>query len=384
MQKKYKFLVVVIGSIIPCILFLITIEVYFGYRLKREDKVSVWKKWYEWQNRKSNSKTLIDRKFALSVSLPEPIEKSGNYPKLESLSSTYKPAYKDIFNSDYFPKPNVMYEETFSGLDEKKLFSINYFIDEYQRRFNPVRKKSKRDFFISLFGCSYVYGVGVNIDNTLGEYMQASLNSTTVYNYGIGGTGPASSLLRLEKWSPKNEIYENKGIGLYFFMDDHIARSIGSMRVSGVWGKNLPVYKENSHQKMTYLGTFEEVYPIRTFIFSLLSKSNFLKFHGIDFPIRFNEEEFRYTAELIKAQKERFLASFPSQNFYVVLYPGSSAVFSEEIIEELEKLEIQYLDYSNIDLRKYVSGEIWLPDFHPSAATNQFLAHQIIQDLHLK
>ena len=153
----------------------------------------------------------------------------------------------------YSPEPDNKYHAVMKR-NGKKVYDCLYTFDEYIRRITPSSDKNFKTKFALFFGCSFTIGEGVNDDETMPHYFSECMPYMS-YNYGFPGYGPQNMLAKLQDKGIRAEMPERDGILIYTFIDDHICRAIGSMRVYNEWATNLPYYIL-SNGKLTRKGLF--------------------------------------------------------------------------------------------------------------------------------
>jgi hypothetical protein len=253
--------------------------------------------------------------------------------------------------------------------------------DSLRRRVVPANSGKLAKNFVTFFGCSFTFGLGEDDANTLPNQLSQLLPHTNVYNYALEGGSPAKTLRRFELLPPQTEVPESLGIGIYIFIQDQIRRTVNTMSFIGTWGADTPVYEMNgTANQPKYLGQYQEIFPLKTALFQIFMKSNILRYFRIDFPRKYNDEDYQLVALHLEAVKEKFLENFPNQKFLVVLFPDPFRNLPK-LIPELEKYKIHYLDYSDVPLENYVSGLVSYPDGHPTPAAYHFVAQQLAADL---
>ncbi len=266
-------------------------------------------------------------------------------------------------------------------IDGDTVFDVIYKINKDGRRIVPQDSIIQREKFLLMLGGSYVFGEGLNDNQTTSYYLQSRLEDYEVYNFGLGGYGTNQVHALLHTDSLGKEITQNSGFGIYVFMDDHVYRNIGSMSHYNLWGKNMPYYFLKGDSLMR-AGSFTTGRKFRSFIYNFLGKSYLLKVFHFDWPSEVGAEDIRLTARLIEASAKEFKRQFPQGRFVVVFYPGS--VFSSSLIKILEEdaVGIVLLDYLKLFDRSNQKYIIRL-DEHPSPLANEVLSQNLIKDLEL-
>ncbi len=226
-------------------------------------------------------------------------------------------------------------------LDEQPIFDVTYCTDALGRRVTPVDSETNRDSHALFLGGSFTFGEGVNDAETLPAQIAKRMPAIRPYNYGVPGRDPGYALTILRNRNLCNEISEEKGFAFFTFIDYHMERIMGSMRVAGGWGANLPCYALQDEQ-IVRLGSFESVYPWRCRIYNMLNKDRVLQFAKIDIPFVRRKKHYRFAARLLQALKEEYQRQFPGNDFFVLLYP--SADRKQRIRPFLEEIGITCLE----------------------------------------
>jgi len=273
------------------------------------------------------------------------------------------------------PFPNGRYP---SSLRSKKtgalIYDVVYSIDSYSRRVTPVTNPESRNKFLLFFGCSFMYGEGVQDNETIPYYAAAEAEQYTPYNYAFHGHGPAQMLAEMESMTLSQEIREKEGILIYLFIDYHIHRTIGSMRIVGSSQSPRPYYILNREGEIVRKGNFTTGRPLLTQFYKIMAKSQFLKLLGIDLPRWVTDKHVYLTARVIQQAYRLYKQQFPKGEFYVTVYPGSK--YGGRLIHFLKEMNIKYLDYSNLfdptTGRYFLSWE----DKHPNALAHRIVAYR--------
>jgi hypothetical protein len=177
----------------------------------------------------------------------------------------------------------------------------------------------------------------------------------------------------------------SKGKAVYVFIDNHLNRVVGALdiyRASTAWPGQLPYYYLDSNGTLMSQGMESDGRPVIDLLYRLLSQSRLLTWQSVELPPSFNEDHLRLFVSIISEIRETLRKKLNGMELTVVFDSGSA--LAPALIPLLDAEKISSLDYSSVDPRQYIDGQISLPDGHPSAETNRFLARQIVSDLNLK
>jgi hypothetical protein len=266
--------------------------------------------------------------------------------------------------------------------DEKIIYEKHISIDGNHMRTSHPTSLQYRDFHWALFGGSFTFGEGVADDETLPWILNTLQNTHKAYNLGFMGNGPNDNLVSLQKFQSLSKIPQKLGFATYQFIDSHIARALGAMSVTGVWGPHLAALKKTP-SGLEYAGSFQNVYPIRTFIYSVLAKSHFLRFFSMDLPI-FQKCHYDEFSTIVAALRSEYRQQTNSSNrFIVVLYPRRINGISKTMLKKsLDAHGIEFIDYSDTPIDTLIENEAWIPgDGHPTGEANRFFAELLTKDL---
>jgi hypothetical protein len=264
------------------------------------------------------------------------------------------------------------------------IWDLYYGMDSFGRRIIPGEdKKNTARQFLLLLGDSYVFGEGVRDDQTLGAFLGARLPDYRVYNYGIPGLFPGEILDALRSAHAPGAIPQKAGVALYFYANWHIFRNMGSSFPVGHWGYGRPDYTKNSNGKFVAKGTFTETRPIWTQVARWMSKSNFIRFFGINWPSTPTDADWRLYIELLLQIQEES-KSLGANEFWVILYPSEANETAAELIPYLERAKIHYVDFSQWDYTLLMKGPTRIKyDGHPTPLTHGFVANAVLNSLNL-
>jgi hypothetical protein len=262
----------------------------------------------------------------------------------------------------------------------KVIYDIALEIDSFSRRVTPQSGLKRRKRFLTVFGCSFMYGEGVKGNETLPASLAARAPGYHVYNYAFSGSGPNSVLARMRTIDFAREVSEKEGIGIYTYMEAHPIRAIGSMAIVTNWGPWLPYFTVNGKDEVVWHGTFRDARPVIQFFYTLLSKSRLLEHLNLDVPPVLLDSDFRFTARLILEAKREFQARTGGQKFYVLIYPYTQN--APRLIPYLKEFGIDYIDYSTMPLDELTDHHVLIPvDGHPTARALGVVAARLAHDL---
>jgi hypothetical protein len=260
------------------------------------------------------------------------------------------------------------------------IYDVTYTTDAFHRRWTPVDSLKSRKHYLLHFGDSYMFGHGLNNKETLPHYMGKLSPQFTPYNYAYCGYGPHHFVAALERPLIRSEIPEETGALVYLYLDLLVERAIPTMMEYFNWGPDAPYYALNERGQVERKGPMPLEEPTRTAIYKWLWKSEVLKFLVLDYPFFFSDGHYELMAKIFAKAKQVYEEKFQNDNFYIVLYPGSKS--GKRIIPLLEKLNVKYLDYSNL-FNPEEGYRLGLGDLHPNARANQILAEKLSADLGL-
>lgn len=301
---------------------------------------------------------------------PAPTSPSGRgkYPPKMTQNYTFDPP--SIYDEWSQSKANFRYRQVLKDENPELGFSVDYVIGPTNRRGDFKGTSSKGS--VILLGCSFVYGVGLSLDQTLSFSLGRRLGQT-VYNFGFAGFGPPALLWKVQNTDWKSEVSEQKGTIVYTFFDDHVRRTVGSISFRGIWGNYWPYFVEKDGA-LTFAGKYRDLFPLHTWLFSLLAESALVRVWGLDWPLRFSEEHFRLTALYLKSIRDEMRLIYPERKFVVHFFPGASVRFGPQVRAELERMGVEVWDHSNYPLGDEVDGYVLYADYHPTPRTIEKVA----------
>lgn len=260
-------------------------------------------------------------------------------------------------------------------VNDSLIYEQRYKIDEFSRRETPPSDTLVKDKFIAVSGCSFAFGYGVKDEETLPYFLQQQMPGYQAYNYGVSGYGTQHLFLQTREKINQTEIKQNKGILIYFFIDNHMNRLIGSRRIIKLWGENFPYFFLDDEKKLQQNGTFTFGRYWKTLFYKTITNSAIVDILDLEIPFRISDEDFRLAAAVIAESKKEFQKEYPDSKFVVLFCPGSK--YSGELSALLAKKDIDFVDYSllfNINSKKYRSH---YSDPHPNGKAYEEIAKNL-------
>jgi len=286
----------------------------------------------------------------------------------------------------YKNPPNARAVERMS-VNGREIFNVTYSTDGYSRRITPFNNAGRAEKFALFFGCSFVFGQGVQDEETLPSCVGQLAPRHRPYNYGVIGYGPQQLLIKLEDPNLRREIEENDGILVYTYIHDHVYRVIGTINHHG---KERPYYVLDSNGDLRRKGNMASGRPGLALWYWFIGKSQMAEFFQLGFDSRIDEYDIKRTAKIIIEARNAFSRQFHGTEFYVLLYPnpasrsvGSEAV-RKKLILHLDAAKVKYLDYSELFDPDPSQGLRIEGDPHPTPKAYRLVAEQLTRDLGIR
>ena len=256
---------------------------------------------------------------------------------------------------------------------QKFIFDVRYRSDEYGRRITPREEGLPRTQFLASWGCSLTYGHGVGESETVPSHLGRIFPNHVPYNYGACGKGPDFALALLRKRDLRREIREERGVGLYLYIDDQLGRVTGD----SFWATLNPRqarYELNAAGKVQRVPPLAEAHPLRTFFYRLFEKGGLAKL-GFVWPPMATTQDIELICAILDEMGAEFRGQKPGSRFYVAFLPDAAKDYDPLTACLARK------GTATLDLRNAYEGydvPLTLPhDGHPTAAANQAVAHAI-------
>ena len=199
--------------------------------------------------------------------------------------------------------------------DDYIICDVQYRFDQFGRRITWNDSTKKQNQFLIFSGCSYTFGTGLPDSETLPEILARIHPETHIYNVAIGASSINQTLALIDRKNFSESFSETKGLFVYIYIEDHIARANGIFPQS-TWMGVTPSYKKINGE-MILEGSIKESHSWQQKLFEFIG-TNF--YPGKNFPSVQNRH-IHYNCDLIEASKKRFNQKFPNGNFVAVEHP---------------------------------------------------------------
>jgi hypothetical protein len=270
-----------------------------------------------------------------------------------------------------FRTPHNKKVRTILRTDSEIIFDAAYSFDQYGRRTSPVASPKSRKKFLLLSGCSFTFGYGLNDNQTLNYFLGKEFPDYFPYNYGIGASGPHTSLALLEEDRFKSQIPQAKGVMIYISLGkDHMDRATGRLP-SLYWQQGAPYYEQDGDE-LIRKGSFASGRPLTTKFYFLVGQ--LFSFIGLENrvfpPLRTADSD--YMCLLAAKMRDNFQKQYSDSRFIYYLHPFLSQ--PSELGECLTRVGVEWYEG-----RKPLNGTKWAikHDGHPNAEANQAIAAEI-------
>jgi hypothetical protein len=268
------------------------------------------------------------------------------------------------------------------GDGKHPIWDIRFTTDQWGHRVTPNSPGSDRPDQVVFFGCSFTVGAGLNDDETLPYYFSQHAPQLAVHDFAASGFGPQQMLAILTETDARPlRPTPGRMIGVYVFLDGHIARVIGKYSEQK-YARYFPYYHFARDGTLVHTGSFATGRPWRTRMYDFVESSglSFLEAFLLAQSHHVSPAEDELTAAIIRRSADAFRERFGGDEFYVVVYPGNTEEMYGPVAARLRQMGITVLDYAHlVDMR--ADGAHIPVDGHPTAQTQRVVAEQLARDI---
>jgi hypothetical protein len=265
--------------------------------------------------------------------------------------------------------------------DGTVIYEAHYtLIKDGLREFEPRPKRKK----ILLLGCSFVFGEGLNDDETLMYYLKNLLQDFEIVSIARPGWGPNDVLLFLRSHP---QYMNNVHQAFYFFIDDHWNRVFAPAHLVADPALRsylmMKPYFEQNGEDFEYAGSIESQRKgTMNQVYRFLGGLPLLHRLGFIFP-PFSDSNRLYFAGMLRQIEKDIQAASAGSQFAVVLYPFESYANGIKLKTDFEKYKLQIEDLTDYDFDISTGNRTFIPeDGHPTKYTNYLLAQILARKLH--
>lgn len=276
----------------------------------------------------------------------------------------------------YQPLPSAT-SHVVKTMNGKPVYDVVYTTDAEHRRITPSSAHQPGETIVLFFGCSHTFGIGVNDDQTLPHCFGLHAPDLAVYNYGVGGQGPAHALALIESGRLDDLVRDRDVIAVYTFIAPQYMRVVGGFKFVTHWGATSPCYELDNHDQPVLRGSFASHRPIRTWLWGLLAATNTAAYYNLDWPRPGTPEQRHLVARILETSAEQLSARARSCRFYLFLPPVRLRAQPPGPLDGSLITVIDERDLFDPTVDPY---RIW-GDGHPTAAANQLLADTLARHI---
>ncbi len=272
----------------------------------------------------------------------------------------------------------------------KLVFDVRYTNDSFGLRVAPPASAEHSKGTVLFFGCSYVYGEGLNDAATLPYQVGvASHGSYRTLNFGGGGYGPHQMLSALEHGLVERVVgRDSVRYAVYEAIPEHVLRAVGQVPFQ----RHAPRYRVASDGSVYFAGHFDDR-PASWLgrVHRQFEKSALYRFWAYQARRHegFADSDLQVYLGIVSRSRDILTAKYPGVRFEVLLWGDGSGLdrgLDQPIADGLARLRIPVHRVSDIlpGYDDYVRGSKYRlspEDAHPDSAANAILARYVVSQI---
>jgi hypothetical protein len=269
---------------------------------------------------------------------------------------------------------------------DKLVFDARYTNDSFGLRLAPPMSSGPSKGAVLFFGCSFVYGEGLNDEATLPYQVgTASHGSYRILNFGGGGFGPHQKLSALEHGFVDRVVgRDSVRYVIYEAIPEHVLRAVGQVPFQ----RHAPRYRLASDGSVYFAGHFDDGPRGRLERLDReLGKSALYRYWAYQLRRRgwFVDSALRVYPGIVVRSRDILAARYPGVRFEVLLW-GDGSDFDQRIADGLAQRGIPVRRVPDIlpDFDEYVRGSKYRlgpQDGHPDSVANAILARYVVSHI---
>lgn len=307
---------------------------------------------------------------------------SENVPKHFSKNSWFVETpkwFKPVPYMGYTQKENLTIRSVLRHRN-KIIWNKTYHTDSDGNRSRPPgRQYSENKDSIYLMGCSYIFGPGLNDNETITHQLGNLLPNYNVKNISTLGSGPHMTLAQLQNETKYYSASPREDIYIYNYSElEHLARANGLMKELS-WTAITPYYEiidEESRERLVTKGNFETARPIMTKTLNFLKKY-IISSSGTQLPAP-NDSHREKICLMFKEMKETIQKHNPKAKFYVSHY-AMAPVTSPYYDECLRKHHIASLKPPRLESKE--NETVYPYEYSPTPLATRIMARGLYETL---
>lgn len=328
----------------------------------------------------------------LPYEIPQSLTKHTSYGKKAILPKLDSPENLELSEAhvDYNER-SLKLLKNYSGRTSKVAKKMGFVVfdnelhtDNYRRRISkPLNAKRNSSKHLLLFGCSYIFGTGVDDNQTLSWHINDLQQEYEAYNNGVGGYGTNDVLWKIQIGDGMSGVAQKEGVAVYTFIAAHLFRNVNST-INIPWSRSHTAFRETDDHQFEFIGSFEEAHPLKVALYEFLAQTYTFQFLGLQLPPLFKSDIDR-TARMIARARDSYLAQSDSNNLFVVaIYPEFVGdIDIDHFRRALSREKVHFIDYSVTDIEFYFQELVRVPyDGHPTGAAHKLYAQVLLEDIH--
>jgi hypothetical protein len=265
-------------------------------------------------------------------------------------------------------------------------FDVTYTTDANGLRIAPPVQDDKHAECILFFGCSFLFGHGLEDDQTL-PY-QVGLQSGGRYrtfNFAVPGYGPHHMLAEIEGGRVGRIADCSPKYAIYLALAHHAKRASGKV-FSSMHGPRYVLDPDGIPRRVGNFGEQEKVpSPFEAELRWQLGKSAIYR-RLTQIEPRIDKDDVRLMLAIVGRSRDLLAAEYPGIQFHVILWPsrqGDQAVAYRELQEGFRQMNIPVHRVEDIllgDTFTFGSSKyaISATDSHPNALADRLLANYVL------
>jgi hypothetical protein len=270
------------------------------------------------------------------------------------------------------------------------IYDIDYYFDEYYRRKVHHQNPMKVRGHLIFDGCSFTFGDGLEVKDTLAQIMEHKIESINAYNHAFPGGSPHLTWNYLQNVNLNQAIPESEGTYLYIFILDHLSRWFGRPKYFTFVAESKPFYALRDGNIISLGLNSDQFYFKKYQEFKEKGLGHtFLHTFETRAESDWNDEELSQFALVISKIKQKYLKRFPRGRFVFVIHPigDPSLEVHERLLKAMGKKKVEAVNAMK-DFERYhneinmMAKDFIIPhDGHPTAELNHWFVDWLIKNV---